>query len=109
MANHQNKANLVAYLSKKLLNSNRLLDLKKFLHVSFGDQLPQVTHKHTKQYPFSNNHEKVDARIFWLCSIMKGDIIIRRTDTDLLAIALINHTQLKLGEKNIVIHFRKAG
>ena len=40
---------------------------------------------------------------------MKGDIIIHITDTDLLAIALINHTQLKLGERNIVIHFRKAG
>ena len=44
-----------------------------------------------------------------LCSIMKGDIIICSTDTDLLVIALINHTQLKLGERNIVIHFGKAG
>ena len=31
------------------------------------------------------------------------------TDTDLFAIALINHTQLKLGERNIVTHFGKAG
>ena len=44
-----------------------------------------------------------------LCSIMKGDIIICSTDTDLLVIALINHTQLKLGERNIGIHFGKAG
>ena len=36
-----------------------------------------------------------------LCSIMKGDIIICSTDTDLLVIALINHTQLKLGERKL--------
>ena len=52
LANHQNKAHLVAYLSKKLLNSNRLLDLREILYVSFEGQLHQVTHKHTKQYPF---------------------------------------------------------
>ena len=40
---------------------------------------------------------------------MKVDIIIRSTDTDLLAAALINHTQLKFGERNIVIHFGKVG
>ena len=44
-----------------------------------------------------------------MCSIMKGDIIIRNTDTDLLAIALINHTQLRLGGRNIVIRFGKSG
>ena len=36
--------------------------------------LHQVTHKYTKQYPFSNSHEEADTGIFWLCSIMKGDI-----------------------------------
>ena len=40
---------------------------------------------------------------------MKDDIIICSTDTDLFAIALINYNQLKLGERNIVIHFGKAG
>ena len=40
---------------------------------------------------------------------MKGDIIIHSSDADLLAIALINYTQLKLGERKIVIHFGKAG
>ena len=64
--------------------------------------------KHTKQYSFSHNHEEADPRIFWLCSIMKGDII-HSTDTDLLAIALIKDNQLKLRERNIIIHFRKAG
>ena len=59
--------------------------------------------------PFSNNYEEGDTRMLRLCSIMKGDIIICSTDTDLLVIALINHTQLKLGERNIVIHFGKAG
>ena len=39
---------------------------------------------------------------------MKGEIIIRSADTNLIAIALINHTQLKLGERNIVVHFGKA-
>ena len=64
--------------------------------------------KHTKQYSFSHNHEEADPRIFWLCSIMKGDII-HSTDTDLLAIALIKDNKLKLRERNIIIHFRKAG
>ena len=52
LANCQNKAHLVTYLFKKLLNSNRLLDLREILYVSFKGQLHQVTHKHTKQYPF---------------------------------------------------------
>ena len=39
---------------------------------------------------------------------MKGDNIIHSSDADLLAIALINYTQLKLGERKIVIHFGKA-
>ena len=109
LANRRNKTDLVAYLSKKLINSNCLLDLKEIFYVSFEVQLHQVTHKYTQQYPFSNNHEEADIRIFWLCSLMQGDIIIRSTDTDLLANALINHTQLKLGGRNIVIHFRKTG
>ena len=51
--------------------------------------------------PFSNNYEEGDTRMLRLCSIMKGDIIICSTDTDLLVIALINHTQLKLGERKL--------
>ena len=92
-----------------MLNSNHLLDLKEILCVSFESQLHQVTYKHTQQYPFLNNHEEADTRIFWLWSIMTGDIIIHSSDTDLLAIALINHTQLRLGERKIAIHFGKAG
>ena len=47
LANCRNKTDLVAYLSKKLINSNCLMDLKEIFYVSFEVQLHQVTHKYT--------------------------------------------------------------
>ena len=56
--------------------------------------------------PSYNNHDEADTRMFWLSSLMEGkDVIIRSTDTDILAIAMINQHKLNLQDRNMVIHY----
>ena len=107
LANRQKKVDLVVYLSKMILIA--YWTQKKFYMSSSRVNCTKSPINTQSNNPFSNNYEEEDTRMFRLCSIIKGDIIICSTDTDLLVIALINHTQLKLGERNIVIHFGKAG
>ena len=44
--------------------------------------------------------------MFWLSTLFEElDVLIRSTDTDILAIAMINHSELYLHQRNVVIHY----
>ena len=48
------------------------------------------------KYPFRNNHKEADTRIFWLITLIQGNVLVRSIDTDILAIALISFAELQL-------------
>lgn len=105
LSNRDNKAKLVLYLSHKMLTSNDLIPDNKKLYVSFEGDLYMVTSSTTTKCPFNNNHEEADTRMFWLATLMDGNILIRSTDTDILAIALLNSTELSLDNRSLVIQY----
>ena len=44
--------------------------------------------------------------MFWLSTLFEEhDVLIRSTDTDILAIAMINHNELHLQNRDVVIHY----
>ena len=48
------------------------------------------------KYPFRNNHKEADTGIFWLITLIQGNVLVRCIDTDILAIALISFAELQL-------------
>ena len=92
--NWVNKANLVLYLCHKMLESNDLLATDKKFDVSFEGDLYIVTLSTTTKCPFKNKHEEADTRIFWLITLIQRNVLVRSTDTDILAIAVINFAEL---------------
>ena len=55
--------------------------------------------------PFKNNREEADTRIFWLITLIQGNILVRSMDMDILAIALINFAELQLDNHSIVTQY----
>ena len=105
LANREKKANLVLYLCQKMLESNDLMAMDKRLYVSFEGDLHIVTSSTTTKCPYKNNHEEADTRIFWLITLTQGNVLVRSTDTDILAIAPINFSELQLDNRSIVIQY----
>ena len=59
----------------------------------------------TTKCPVKNNHEEADTRIFWLITLIQGNVLLRSTDTDILVIGLINFAELQLDNCSIVIQY----
>ena len=104
LANRE-KANLVLYVCHKMLESNDLLATDKKFDVSIEGDLDIVTSSTTTKCPFKNNNEEADTRIFWLTTMTQGNVLVQSTDKDILAIALINFTELQLDNRSIVIQY----
>ncbi len=106
LKNRENKANLVLYLCEKLSTSNARLYKTEVLYVSFQGKLVKVKHDGSAELPLTNNHDESDTRIFHLVTLFEyKDIVIRSTDSDLLAIALLNNKKLELNKRTISIDY----
>ena len=91
-----------------MLDSNDLLKPNETLDVSLEGQSSKVTNSNISAFLFTNNHEQSDTRIFWLCTLLTGSVIICCNDTDLLAIALLSNSSLDLDNKTVVLYNRNG-